>query len=81
MELFDEGVVSLVNKTVVAVIGCGCSSATEEVAKVNNGSLPLVSLRLVKNPVFLISYILLASQKPSDASFWILNLPNADLIC
>ena len=38
MELFNE-----VNESVVAVIGCGCSSATEKGAKVNNGRLPLVS--------------------------------------
>ena len=43
MELFDEGVVSVVNETVVAVVGCGCSSATEGVAEASNGSLPLVS--------------------------------------
>ena len=44
VELFDEGVVSLVNQSVVAVLGGGCSSATEGIAKASNGSLPLVSL-------------------------------------
>ena len=44
VELFNEGVVSVANKTVVAVLGGGCSSATEEIG---NGSLPLVSLYII----------------------------------
>jgi hypothetical protein len=44
VDLLSEGVVSLVNGTVVAVLGGGCSSATEEIATATNGSLPLVSL-------------------------------------
>ena len=43
VDLLSEGVVSLVNETVVAVLGGGCSSATEEIATAINGSLPLVS--------------------------------------
>ena len=45
VELFNEDIVDIsgVNQTVVAVLGGGCSSATEEVAKASNGSLPLVS--------------------------------------
>ena len=38
-----EGAISLVNETVVAVLGGGCSSATKEIAIATNGSLPLVS--------------------------------------
>lgn len=50
MELFSEEIVS--NKRVVAVVGCGCSSATEEVAMASNGTLPLVSLlKLMANHV------------------------------
>ena len=37
----------MVNKTVVAVLGGGCSSATEEIATAINGSLPLVSANIV----------------------------------
>ena len=43
LQLYNEEV-SLDNRTVVAVIGCGCSSATEEVASTNNGSIPVVSV-------------------------------------
>ena len=41
MELFNEEVTDHPN--MVAVIGCGCSSATEEVALTNNGSIPVVN--------------------------------------
>ena len=37
----------MVNETVVAVLGGGCSSATEEIATAINGSLPLVSANIV----------------------------------
>ena len=41
MELFNEEVADHTN--MVAVIGCGCSSATEEVALTSNGSIPVVN--------------------------------------
>ena len=41
MELFNKEVADHPN--MVAVIGCGCSSATEAVALTNNGSIPVVS--------------------------------------
>lgn len=44
MKLLNEDVVS--NKAVVALVGCGCSSASEEVSKsmANVSTLPVVSL-------------------------------------
>ena len=43
VNLLSKGVTSLVNETVVAILGGGCSSATKEIATATNGSLPLVS--------------------------------------
>jgi hypothetical protein len=45
VDLFDEEVVPLVNEMLVAVLGGGCSSATEEIATASNGSLPLVRMQ------------------------------------
>ena len=65
VELFSEGVVSLVNQlqTVVAVLGGGCSSATEEIATASNGSLPLV--RTGVNVLFRVANEVLRSHFPS----------------
>ena len=41
MELFNKEVAD--HPSLVAVIGCGCSSATEQVAMASNGSIPIVS--------------------------------------
>ena len=43
VELFNGIQSVVVNQSVVAVLGAGCSAATEEVARASNGSLPLVS--------------------------------------
>ena len=41
MKLYNREVIDHPN--MVAVIGCGCSSATEQVALASNGSIPVVS--------------------------------------
>ena len=42
LDLYNSYVVRS-NLSVVAIIGCGCSSATEEVTMATNGTLPVVS--------------------------------------